>query len=141
MNSLQEQFLNYQLLEAEDISKQVKESAGLDDDDPHRIDVLWGYLRNIKVPGTNTLEFDLLFKVAQTVMTIPHSNAGEERVFSLINKNKTPSRSSLQADGSLSSLMVIKTHIEDPLLWKPSKGIIDKAKRVTKLYNEKHRNQ
>lgn len=102
MNRLQEQFLNYQLLGAEEIPKEVKESAGLDDDDPHRVDVLWGYLRNIKKPGTKTLEFDL-FKVAETVMTIPHSNAGEERIFSLINKNKTPSRSSLQAGGHKNS--------------------------------------
>ena len=93
------------------------------------------------MPGTKTLEFYLLFKVAQTVMTIPHSNAGEERIFSLINKNKTPSHSSLQADETLSLLMVMKTHIEDPLLWKPMKAMVDKAKRSTKLRNEKHRNQ
>ena len=34
-------------------------------------------------------------------MTIPHSNAGKERIFSLVNKNKTPSRSSLALDGTL----------------------------------------
>ena len=48
-------------------------------------------------------------------MTIPHSNAGEERIFSLINKNNTPTRSSLQIDGTLSSLIIIKTHIDNPL--------------------------
>ena len=74
--------MNYQLLEAEEISKEVKESAGLEDDDPHHIDVLWGYLKNIKKPRTKTLEFDLLFKVVETVMTIPYSNTGKEQIFS-----------------------------------------------------------
>lgn len=71
---------------------------------------LWSYLRNIKTPGCNEHEFDLLFKVAEVIMTIPHSNAGEERIFSFINKNKTPSRSSLSLDGTLSSLITIETH-------------------------------
>lgn len=141
MNRLQEQFLNYQLLAAEAIPKEVKECAGLGKDDPHCVDTPLGYLRNLKAPGTNVLQFDLLFRVAEAVMTIPHSNAGEERIFSLISKNKTPSRSSLQADGTLSSLIVVKTHIEDPLVWKPSPAIVEKAKKATKLYNEKHRNQ
>ncbi|CAB4036850.1 PREDICTED: uncharacterized protein LOC107326933 [Paramuricea clavata] len=96
LESLNEQFLNYQLLLEEDIPAEVKEVAKCAEDDPHyRVDILWGYLKGVKKPGTNSLEFDLLFRVAEVVMTIPHSNAGEERIFSLINKNKTPSRSSL----------------------------------------------
>lgn len=101
--------MNYQLLGSEDIPKSVKESAGLTVDDPYRVDVLWGYLRDLKTPGTTTNKFHLLFKVAEVVMTIPHSNAGEERIFSQINKNKRPSRSSMKLDGTLSSLIVVKT--------------------------------
>ncbi len=70
MNRLQEQFLNYQLLATEEIPKAVKECAGLEDEDPHRVDILWGYLRNVKKPRTNCSEFDLLFRVAEAVMTI-----------------------------------------------------------------------
>jgi hypothetical protein len=70
----------------------------------------------VKKPGTNSLEFDPLFHVA-AVMTVPHSNAGEERIFSLINKNKKPSRSSLELNVTLLSLIVVKTHIQDPLNW------------------------
>ena len=87
---------------------------------------------------SNECEFDLLFKVAEVVMTIPHSNAGEERIFSLINKNKTTSRSSLSLDGTLSSLITVKTHIERPLEWKPSASVLESAKKATKLYNDKH---
>ena len=90
-------------------------------------------------PGTSSFEFDLLFKVAEVIMTIPHSNAGEERIFSLINKNKTSSRSSLKLHGTLSSLITVKTHIEHPLQWHPSKTLLDKAKRATKTYNDKHK--
>ena len=78
-------------------------------------------------------------KVAEVVMTIPHSNAGEERIFSLINKNKTPSRSSLKLNGTLSSIITLKTHIENPLQWEPTSSLIQKAKKATKSYNDKHK--
>ena len=64
---------------------------GISEENPHgRIDFLWGFLKGVKTPGTNSFEFDLLFKVVEAVMTIPHSNAKKERIFSLINKNKMP---------------------------------------------------
>lgn len=139
MDQLSEEFLNYQLLPSATIPKSVKESANLEDKDPHRVDVLWGYLKGMKEPGTNDLLFGLLFKVAEVVMTIPHSNAGEERIFSLINKNKTPSRSSLKLDGTLSSLIVVKTHIDNPLQWTPSEAMLRKAKGATRAYNDQHK--
>lgn len=141
LQRLNEQFLNYQLLLKEDIPTEVKKLAKDVEDDPYyHVDILWGYLKGVKTPGTNSLEFDLLFRVAEVVMTIPHSNAGEERIFSLINKkNKTPSRSSLNLNGTLSSLVVVKTHIQDPLNWQPTTSLIEKAKKSTKLYNDKHK--
>ena len=47
-----------------------------------------------------TLRFAHLCKVACLVLLIPHSNAEEERVFSMIRKNKTDFRNrlSLNAD-------------------------------------------
>ena len=141
MDKLSEQFLTYQLLVGEEIPTSVKESAGLEPEDPYPVDVLWTYLKDVKKPGTRECEFDLLFKVAEAIMTIPHSNAGEERIFSLINKNKTPSRSSLNLDGSLSSLITVKTHIETPLQWKPSASVLENAKKATKFYNDQHKKQ
>ena len=44
-----------------------------------------------------------------------------ERVFSLMNKNKTSSRSPLSLDGML---LLIKTCIEEPLKWKLSEELI-----------------
>ena len=74
-------------------------------------------------------------------MTVLHSNAGKEIIFSLSNKNKTPSRSSLNLDGSLSSLISVKTHIERPLQWKPSASLLENAKKVTKFYNDQHKKE
>jgi len=68
-------------------------------------------------------------------MTIPHSNAGEEKIFSLINKN----RSSLRLDGTLSLLITVKAHIENPLKRQPSKALLEKAKKATRAYNDKHK--
>lgn len=133
---LNEQFLNYQLIEEKDITTYVKESAGLTEEEPYRVDILWGYLKTIKKPGTNVFEYEQLFKVAEVVLSIPHSNAGEERIFSLITKNKTPARSSLKLDGTLSSLITIKTHIPDPRNWHPSRSVLEKAKKATKAPEE-----
>ena len=141
MDKLNEQFLAYQLLSEDDIPASVKESTGLDPEKPFRVDTLWTYLKGVKKPGTRECEFDLLFSVAEVVMTIPHSNAGEERIFSLINKNKTPARSSLLLDGSLSSLITVKTHITQPLEWKPSSSVLESAKKATRLYNDQHKNK
>ena len=41
-------------------------------------------------------------------------HAGEERVFSLIRLNKTPYRSSLGLDGTLSSILTVKLHNPEP---------------------------
>ena len=59
-------------------------------------------------PGNRESRFPLLSTVARLVLVIPHSNAGEERVFSLINKNKTSSRPSLALDGTLSLIIQVK---------------------------------
>ena len=47
------------------------------------MDSIWGHIATIKnVDGSHS--FELLSKVAKLVLVIPHSNAGEERVFNLI---------------------------------------------------------
>ena len=139
IDKLNEEFIDYQLLSSNDIPSSIKKSANLCEEDPHRIDILWGYVRGVKEPGTSQTKFELLFRVAEVVMTIPHSNAGEERIFFLINKNKTPSGSSLKIEGTLSSLILVKTHISDPLTWNSSEAMLEKAKRATRAYNQEHR--
>ena len=125
IDKLNEEFIDYQMLSSNDIPTSIKESASLSEEDPHRIDILWGYLRGVKEPGSSQSKFGLLFRVAEVVMTIPHSNAGKERIFPLINKNKTPSLSSLKIEVTLSSLILVKTHISNPLTWNPSEAMLE----------------
>ena len=42
----------------------------------YRVDVIWYYLERTQSPVGPNCRFKLLFEVAQTVVTIPHSNAG-----------------------------------------------------------------
>ena len=52
------------------------------------MDVIWGYLSSLKL-GNGTHKFGKINDVSKTVLILPHSNAGEERVVPLIRKNKT----------------------------------------------------
>ena len=52
------------------------------------MDALWHYISSIKVPDS-TYRFSRLFQIAMLILVIPHSNAEEECVFSIVQKNKT----------------------------------------------------
>jgi len=60
LNQLLEQFLNYQLFSEAVIPKEAKANIDVSEEHPYRVDVL----RGLKKPGTNSFEFNLLFKVA-----------------------------------------------------------------------------
>ena len=74
------------------------------------------------------------------MLTLPHSNAEEDRLFSMITKNKTKFRPSLKLDGTLSSILTIKCanvepcHSFDPL------EVLETAKKATTTYNSLHKN-
>ena len=53
------------------------------------MDVILGYMGNVTVIGSSELKFKRLSKIVKFVLIIPYSIASEERVFSLIRKNKT----------------------------------------------------
>ena len=74
------------------------------------MDVIWYMLQNLKSPIWNNYRFRLLFKVARIVLIIPHSNAGIESVFLLVNKNKSENsnRNPLDIERSLSSRLAVK---------------------------------
>ena len=139
MDTLEEEFLVYQAMSEAYIPahiwKESKVEEKLDNDNAetvtyHRMDMIWGSLQE-KLPN--------LSKVALGVLTIPHSNAGEERVFSTIRKNKTDFRSNLDLRSSLSSIMTIKMNKPEDLLpchrFKPSKNLLSKCKAACREYN------
>ena len=109
--------MEYQLLNEEDIPAAIWDEARVrlpkasDDSDEedstnYQMDIIWGYLSSLKL--SNGCFIRRLSKVAKTVLILPHCNAGEEHVFSLVRKNKTPFCPSLEVDGTLASLLTIK---------------------------------
>ena len=67
------------------------------------MDVIWAYLSIIKNPD-GTTRFSKLAKVARLVLTLPHSNAEEEKVFSMV----TSFQPNLKLDVTLQSILTIK---------------------------------
>ena len=74
------------------------------------MDVIWYHIQLLKNPSASNQCFKLLFRVARLMLIIPHSNAGIERIFSLVNKNKSEGSDSkrLDIEGSLSSILSVK---------------------------------
>lgn len=93
-----------------------------------RMDVIWGYLSSLKL-GNESHKFHRISDIAKTVLILPHTNAGEKRVFSLIWKNiKTTFLPSLQVDGTLAFLPQI------PSIFFPAKPQVTKAWNSQKFF-------
>ena len=83
--------------------------------------------------------FNQLCQVAKLVLVIPHSNATEKRVFSMVRKNKTAFRPSPDPKGTLSSIITIKlASTEAAHKYEPSKEVLQQAKSATWEYNKAH---
>ena len=144
MNKLEEEFLQYQTMCDSDIPMKiweealVKEDKDDDNNSKYRMDVIWGYLNSVKnIDGK--LTFERLAKVSLLVLTIPHSNAEEERLFSLVTKNKTKFRPNLKLDGTLASILTIKLANPQPCYtFEPPQEMIESAKKATVIYNRAH---
>ena len=92
----------------------------------------------MKMPDS-ALHFPHPSRIALLVLTKPHSNAEEEQLFSMVRKNKTAFRSSLNPQGSLSSIMIVKLAQTEPAhKFEPPKELLKKAKAATWEYNKEH---
>ena len=90
----------------------------------------WTHYGHIKDGVSGLPSFSLLSKVAKLVLTLPHSNADEEHVFSLIRQNKTDFRNSLALDGTLSSILTVKMSCQEPCYkFEPTADVIKKSKK------------
>ena len=89
----------------------------------------------MKSPVASNYRFPLLFNVARLVFVTPHSNAGTERVYSLINKNKAEGtdRNRLDIKGSLSSVLAVKLARPEAFFkcydFKPDEKLLHDAKK------------
>jgi len=90
-DKLGEELIEYQLLDDSEIPESVSKSATIQEDESvtyYRMDVIWHYLANLKAVD-GSYRFGRISKVAKLLLIIPHSNAEEERIFSMVRKNKT----------------------------------------------------
>ena len=131
-------------MEKEEIHDSIWKSAivGEKNETRHcRMDAIWAYLSSLKNPD-GSFKFPKLSKVALLILVIPHSNAEEERVFSMINKNKTKFRPNLKLDGTLSSILTVKLANPESLQpchkYEPARRIFKTAKKATMEYNKIH---
>ena len=138
-----DEFVDYQSMCDDDTWAEAEVVDGKDENENkivhYRFDVLWHYIVKIIVPGACNKRFKLLPQVASLVLVLPHSNAGLERLFSVVRKNKTDVRSSLKLDGTLSSILTTKTYNPESLnlryKWRPDKDLLDLSKKATIAYN------
>jgi len=143
LNSIEEEFIQYQMLEDNEIPQKVWDAALVVEDKDedirkYRMDIIWSYLSGARTMDGKFL-FKKLAKIALLVLTLPHSNAQEERVFSMVTKNKTKFRPSLGLDGTLSSILTIKLANEKPCFaFEPPQEVLDTAKKATVEYNKAH---
>ena len=82
------------------------------DRDDLKLDSLWSFVGKMKDHAENTLLFPRLWTVVRLILTIPHSNAEEERVFSIVKKNKCFFRSRLDPEKTLASIVTVKLAME-----------------------------
>ena len=116
---LESQFLAYQLA---DIPTSVLQEDSADKQ--------WAIMSKQKGP-CGQLAYDKLSRVMLGILTIPHSNAECERVFSQVRKNKTDFRGSLSNE-LLSSMLVTKAHQKGPCYNTNFNGsFLKKAKSAT----------
>ena len=85
-DQLEEEFLNFQSTPAMDLPSFIEGT---------RTDVFWGEVLAMKKKITNTPRFPLMSRIVRAVMTIPNSNSECERIFSMVKKIQTDTRSNL----------------------------------------------
>ena len=112
---LYEQFHEYRKINDAELPDEAYEEAFFSGtSDGHKkeysVDMMRYYLQKMRSPVGSNYRFKLLFEFARFVLTIPHSNAVIEKLFSLVNKNKNGSsdRNRLDIEGSLSSILTVK---------------------------------
>ena len=71
------------------------------------------------------------------LLALPHSNASEERVFSVVKKNKTPFRASMGFN-TLGFILTVKLANPNATKFKPEKTPLKSAKSETLEYNKRH---
>ena len=88
----------------------------------------------------NALLFPRLWNVFRLILTIPHSNAEEERVFSIVRKNKTSFWSRLDPEGTLASMATVKLTVDSESVeaFNIPQEVLTAVKSATYKYKPSH---
>ena len=116
VDTLYEEFIDYQCMNDADIGDEAWEEAKVSDGVKNDIneennsyhywvDILWWHIAQLCIPGCSVKRFKYLIKLAKLVLIMPHSNAELERLFSIVRKNKTLECSFLKLDGTVSGIL------------------------------------
>ena len=112
-DALYDEFCDYITLTDGEIGRNIWDDAKVVDGYNEDSEEVFHYRMDIVWWQSSTRRFKHLHKLAEAVLVISHSNAGEERLFSMVRKNKTDSRSALGLEGTLSSLLSMKLHYSE----------------------------
>ena len=134
-DSLTEEFNEYQLLRDSDIPDHVIESCKTDRGDL-KLDSLWSFIGEMKDHVENALHW----KFVRLILTVPRSNAEEERVFSIVRKNKTCFWLTLDLEGTLARIVTVKLAMESESAetFNIPQEVLTAAKSVTYKYKLYH---
>ena len=126
--------MEYPAMVKGDVPKYIWDEAFVKDtsrSDHYRMDMVWRYLRQ---------RFPSLSEITLAILVVPHSNAADKKVFSMIRKNKTEFRSRLDWSKSLNSVMRVKIGLQEQprYRWKPDKELLKKCKSACKEYHRPH---
>ena len=135
-----DEFRFYQSLSA--IPPEIDTSELYEDEERTHIraDLLWHRLEHLR-DVNGKLKFGLLANVAKLVLILPHSNADEERVFSMVRKNKTAFCANLSLDTTLPSILHCKVNCFSHIKcyeYHPPPRVLQNAKHATWQYNKEH---
>ena len=109
MDEVRQEFHEFQLLEEIEIAE-----SSLNEKYPNmagRIDIVWNRIGEM-TSAVGTKRFKHLFPIARLILYLSHSNAEEERLFSMVKQNKTPFRSNLVPQDNLGKYFDRKTNFK-----------------------------
>ena len=134
-------FVSYESLPA--LPPEINLSQVCSEEEEHnhiQADLLWHEFEKL-TDINGKLKFGLLAKVAKLVLILPHSNADEERLFSLVRKNKTAFRANLSLKTTLPSILHCKVNAFSHIKcseYCPSSHVLHNAKHATWEYNKEN---
>ncbi|XP_077423442.1 zinc finger protein 862-like isoform X2 [Vanacampus margaritifer] len=128
---LKDEWEDYQLI-PDDLLPQKSQ-----DGQPIRPETFWPHVFKMKT-GLGLDRFPLMRKMYLILLSLPHSNADSERVFSHVRKIHTEYRKTMGTD-TLTSLLQMKLNCDNcSSQVRPSLEQIKSAKSCTLAYNRKH---